>query len=30
MTAVYPKLEARWGVDHWKKMRSEIDKVRGK
>jgi hypothetical protein len=30
MAAVYPKLEARWGVDHWKKMKSEIDKVRGK
>ena len=30
MAAVYPKLEARWGVDHWKQMRSEIDKVRGK
>jgi len=30
MATVYPKLEARWGVDHWKTMRSEIDKVRGK
>jgi TRAP-type C4-dicarboxylate transport system substrate-binding protein len=29
MTAVYPKLEARWGAEHWKRMRAEIDKLRG-
>jgi TRAP-type C4-dicarboxylate transport system substrate-binding protein len=29
MTPVYPKLEARWGAEHWKRMRAEIDKLRG-
>jgi tripartite ATP-independent transporter DctP family solute receptor len=29
MNAVYPRLEARWGTEHWKRMRAEIDKVRG-
>lgn len=29
MNAVYPKLEARWGAEHWKRMRAEIDKLRG-
>jgi hypothetical protein len=29
MNAVYPKLEARWGTEHWKRMRAEIDKLRG-
>lgn len=29
MNAVYPKLEARWGVEHWQRMRAEIDKLRG-
>ncbi len=28
MNAVYPKLEARWGTEHWKRMRAEIDKLR--
>jgi TRAP-type transport system periplasmic protein len=30
MDAVYPKLEARWGPENWKRMRAEIDKVRGR
>jgi tripartite ATP-independent transporter DctP family solute receptor len=29
MNAVYPKLEARWGSEHWKRMRAEIDRLRG-
>ncbi len=29
MNAVYPKLEARWGAENWKRMRAEIDKLRG-
>ena len=28
MNAVYPKLEARWGAENWKRMRAEIDKLR--
>jgi len=28
MNAVYPKLEARWGTEHWKRVRAEIDKLR--
>jgi hypothetical protein len=28
MNAVYPRLEARWGAEHWKRMRAEIDKLR--
>jgi len=28
MNAVYPKLEARWGSEHWKRVRAEIDKLR--
>jgi TRAP-type transport system periplasmic protein len=30
MDAVYPKLEARWGPENWKRMRAEIDKTRGR
>lgn len=30
MTPVYAKLEARWGVENWKRMRGEIDKGRGR
>jgi TRAP-type C4-dicarboxylate transport system substrate-binding protein len=30
MTAVYPRLEARWGVENWKRMRAQIDKGRGR
>jgi TRAP-type C4-dicarboxylate transport system substrate-binding protein len=29
MNAVYPRLEARWGAENWKRMRAEIDRVRG-
>jgi tripartite ATP-independent transporter DctP family solute receptor len=29
MNAVYPKLEARWGTEHWKRMQAEIAKLRG-
>ena len=28
MNAVYPKLEARWGSEHWKRVRGEIDRLR--
>lgn len=28
MDAVYPKLEARWGTENWKRVRAEIDKLR--
>lgn len=28
MNAVYPKLEARWGSEHWKRVRAEIDRLR--
>jgi hypothetical protein len=28
MTAVYPKLEARWGTENWKRVRAEIDRLR--
>lgn len=28
MSAVYPKLEARWGSEHWKRVRAEIDRLR--
>ena len=29
MNSVYPRLEARWGSEHWKRVRAEIDRVRG-
>jgi tripartite ATP-independent transporter DctP family solute receptor len=29
MASVYPRLEARWGSEHWKRVRAEIDRVRG-
>lgn len=29
MAAVYPRLEARWGADNWKRLRAEVDKLRG-
>lgn len=29
MSAVYPRLEARWGTEHWKRVQAEIDRVRG-
>jgi tripartite ATP-independent transporter DctP family solute receptor len=29
MAAVYPKLEARWGTEHWKRMQAEIARMRG-
>lgn len=28
MSAVYPRLEARWGTEHWKRVQAEIDRVR--
>ena len=28
MQAVYPKLEARWGTENWKRVRAEIDRIR--
>ena len=28
MTGVYPKLEARWGTENWKRVRAEIDRLR--
>jgi TRAP-type C4-dicarboxylate transport system substrate-binding protein len=28
MQAVYPKLEARWGTENWKRVRAEIDQMR--
>lgn len=30
MSTVYPRLEARWGADNFKRLRAEIDKGRGK
>lgn len=29
MAAVYPRLEARWGSEHWNRVRAEIDRIRG-
>jgi TRAP-type C4-dicarboxylate transport system substrate-binding protein len=29
MTPVYSRLEARWGTEHWKRVRTEIDRMRG-
>jgi TRAP-type C4-dicarboxylate transport system substrate-binding protein len=29
MTPVYLRLEARWGTEHWKRVRAEIDRMRG-
>lgn len=29
MTTVYPRLEARWGSEHWSRVRAEIDRMRG-
>jgi len=29
MNSVYPRLEARWGTEHWKRVRAEIDRLRG-
>jgi tripartite ATP-independent transporter DctP family solute receptor len=29
MTTVYPRLEARWGSEHWNRVRAEIDRMRG-
>ena len=29
MGAVYPRLEARWGTEHWKRMQAEIARMRG-
>jgi tripartite ATP-independent transporter DctP family solute receptor len=28
MTPVYARLEARWGSEHWKRVRAEIDRMR--
>jgi tripartite ATP-independent transporter DctP family solute receptor len=28
MTPVYQRLEARWGSEHWKRVRAEIDRMR--
>jgi tripartite ATP-independent transporter DctP family solute receptor len=28
MAAVYPRLETRWGSEHWKRVRAEIDRMR--
>ena len=28
MNSVYPRLEARWGTEHWKRVRAEIDRLR--
>lgn len=28
MTPVYARLEARWGAEHWKRVRTEIDRMR--
>jgi tripartite ATP-independent transporter DctP family solute receptor len=28
MTPVYQRLEARWGSEHWKRVRAEIDRIR--
>ena len=28
MTPVYARLEARWGAEHWKRVRAEIDRMR--
>lgn len=29
MATVYPRLEARWGSEHWNRVRAEIDRMRG-
>ena len=29
MVPVYARLETRWGTDHWKRVRTEIDRMRG-
>jgi tripartite ATP-independent transporter DctP family solute receptor len=29
MATVYPKLEARWGTEHWKRLQADIARTRG-